>query len=118
MRCGWPRTPRSVADWSEAVRVAVIVLDHDALRVLRVVVQRQPGEKGFVVPAEGASCMKIILPEMVVGVLLEMVTGSERTPKGGLTELLKAHEADDGSIVTVREKTGVLVALGIPSSRF
>ena len=67
MRCGWPRTPRSVADWSEAVRVAVIVLDHDALRVLRVVVQKQPGEKGFVVPAEGASCMKIIMPEMVVG---------------------------------------------------
>ena len=33
-----------------------------------------------------------MLPEMLVGCVLEMVTGSELTPKGGLKELLKAHE--------------------------
>ena len=39
--------------------------------------------------------MKVMLPEMLVGLLLEMVTGSEFTPKGGLTKLLAAHEVGE-----------------------
>ena len=34
-----------------------------------------------------------MLPEMLVGLMLEMVAGSEFTPKGGLSELLDAHVA-------------------------
>ena len=33
-----------------------------------------------------------MLPEMAIGMIMEMVTGSELTPKGGLTELVNAHE--------------------------
>jgi hypothetical protein len=43
---------------------------------------------------------KVFLPEMLVGVLLEMVSGSELTPKGGLGKLLKAHEAAEVRIAT------------------
>lgn len=35
----------------------------------------------------------VVMAEMMVGMLLEMVTGSELTPKGGLKELLVAREA-------------------------
>ena len=69
--------------------------------------QKAPGQKGFLVPAvDSNGKSKVILPEMLVGLMLEMVTGSERTPKGGLKDLLAAHEAPDGKVVTVREKTG------------
>jgi hypothetical protein len=34
-----------------------------------------------------------MLPEMLVGCVLEMVTGSALTPKGGLSELVAAFEA-------------------------
>ena len=34
-----------------------------------------------------------MLPEMLVGCVLEMVTGSELTPKGGLKKLVAAFEA-------------------------
>ena len=34
-----------------------------------------------------------MLPEMLVGLMLEMVAGSEFPPKGGLSELLDAHVA-------------------------
>ena len=36
---------------------------------------------------------RVMLPEMLVGCLLEMVTGSPLTPKGGLGELIEAFEA-------------------------
>ena len=69
--------------------------------------QKAPGQKGFLVPAvDSNGKSKVILPEMLVGLMLEMVTGSERTPKGGMSDLLAAHEAPDGKVVTVREKTG------------
>ena len=35
-----------------------------------------------------------MLAEMVVGMILEMATGSECTPKGGLKALVKAHEEE------------------------
>ena len=43
------------------------------------------GEDGFVKPvrlADGKA--KVFMPEMLVGMLLEMGAGSRRTPKGGL----------------------------------
>ena len=56
-------------------------------------VQKQPGELGFLMPVMEGGRPKVFLAEMLVGVLLEMVSGSELTPKGGLCKLLKAHEA-------------------------
>ena len=47
-----------------------------------------PGERGFVLPRVVDGKMKVMLPEMVVGMLLEMVTGSETTPKGGLKDMV------------------------------
>ena len=35
---------------------------------------------------------RIISPEMLVGLLLEMATGSSRTPKGGLAGVAKASD--------------------------
>ena len=55
--------------------------------------QKQPGQLGFLMPVMEDGKPKVFLPEMLVGVLLEMVSGSELTPKGGLGKLLKAHEA-------------------------
>ena len=55
--------------------------------------QATPGEDGFIVPSKDASGAPVtMLPEMVVGLLLEMVSGSELVPKGGLKELIAAHE--------------------------
>ena len=70
--------------------------------------QKKPGKKGFLRPVELDGAVKVLLPEILVGLLLEMVLGSERTPKGGLRELLEAHEAQragDASVV-VAEPTG------------
>ena len=39
--------------------------------------------------------MVIMMPEALVGVLLEMVSGSELTPKGGLEKMLHAHEKNE-----------------------
>ena len=76
-------------------------------RLLACVSQKRPGERGFVLPRVVDGKMKVMLPEMVVGMLLEMVTGSETTPKGGLKELLAVHEAAArGEMVEVKEKTG------------
>ena len=43
--------------------------------------------------------MNEMLPEMLVGIMLEMVTGSPTTPKGGLGELLAAYEATQAAEV-------------------
>ena len=62
--------------------------------------QKQPGQLGFLMPVMEDGKPKVFLPEMLVGVLLEMVSGSELTPKGGLGKLLKAHEAAEVRIAT------------------
>ena len=70
--------------------------------------QKKPGKKGFLRPVEVDGAVKVLLPEILVGLLLEMVSGSERTPKGGSRQLLEAHEAQragDASVV-VAEPTG------------
>ena len=47
---------------------------------------------------------KVMLPELLVGLLLEMVTGSEYTPKGGLLKLVEAREAaENARVCEVRE---------------
>jgi len=49
---------------------------------------------GFILPARSVDGSTVVmLPEMLVGLMLEMVSGSEFTPKGGLSKLLEAHEA-------------------------
>ena len=63
------------------------LLDHACLAQFR------PGEDGFIVPATIDGQEQVMLPEMLVGLMLEMVAGSELTPKGGLTKLLDAHKA-------------------------
>jgi len=55
--------------------------------------QVEPGSPGFVVPAKRDGVERVMLPEMIAGCVLEMVTGSPLTPKGGLGELLEAFEA-------------------------
>ena len=63
--------------------------------------QKQPGQLGFAMPIMEGGKPKVMLPEMLVGALLEMVVGSELTPKGGLSKLLKAHEAEEVNIQTM-----------------
>jgi hypothetical protein len=63
--------------------------------------QKQPGQAGFVMPIMEGGKPKVMLPEMLVGALLEMVVGSKLTPKGGLGKLLKAHAAEEVHIRTM-----------------
>lgn len=60
------------------------------------VLQKEPGDPGFVQPVRlpGGEA-KVMLPEMLVGMLLEMGAGSASTPKGGLKELLDAYAEGD-----------------------
>ena len=60
--------------------------------VLVCAAQKQPGDDGFLSPAKKNGKLVIMMPEALVGVLLEMVSGSELTPKGGLEKMLSAHE--------------------------
>ena len=56
--------------------------------------QKQPGEEGFLTPsllADGSGRAKVLYPEMLIGMLLEMGSGSKKTPKGGLKDLLEAR---------------------------
>ena len=69
---GWPTSDRSLCDRRRT--------------------QKAPGIEGFITPVMVAGKPKVMVPEMIVGVLLEMVTGSPLTPKGGLTKLIRAHE--------------------------
>ena len=56
--------------------------------------QKKRGETGFLTPVLGDNGKpKVMVPEALVGMFLEMLTGSKLTPKGGLTKLLAAHEA-------------------------
>ena len=51
--------------------------------------------------------MWMLLPEMIVGMLLECVCNSANTPKGGLKALLKAHAAHErGEAAEVVKKKG------------
>lgn len=71
--------------------------------------QKRPGERGFLMPRLVDGKKMVMLPEMLVGLMLEMVSGSERTPKGGISELLAVHDAEErgmGEVVDVKEKTG------------
>ena len=49
-------------------------------------VNKAPGELGFIVQHVGTSGPVVMLPEMLVGVLLEMVTGSKMTRCLGTVE--------------------------------
>lgn len=68
-----------------------------------------PGERGFLSPVVVDGKPLVMLPEMLVGLLLEMVCGSELTPKGGLGSLLEAHESRErgDAVVEEYEKTGL-----------
>ena len=54
----------------------------------------KPGDDGYVKPklADDGS-QRVMMPEMLVGMLLEMASGAKSAPKGGLKELLEAHAA-------------------------
>ena len=57
--------------------------------VLACAAQKKPGDEGFLAPAKRNGKMVIMMPEALVGVLLEMVSGSDLTPKGGLDKMLR-----------------------------
>ena len=63
--------------------------------VLVCAAQKKPGDDGFLRPAKKNGKLVIMMPEALVGVLLEMVSGSELTPKGGLEKMLTAHENNE-----------------------
>jgi hypothetical protein len=67
--------------------------EHVAKSVCVVCAQLEPGRIGFITPAKRDGEVRVMLPEMLVGCVLEMVTGSELTPKGGLERLVSAFEA-------------------------
>ena len=74
-----------------ARHVAILPFTCSRSRVGR---KKKAGERGFLKPAlDKDGKMKEMLPEMLVGIMLEMVTGAPTTPKGGLAELLAAYEA-------------------------
>ena len=54
--------------------------------------QKKPGEKGYMRPIVVDGEERIFSPEMLTGLLLEMATGSSRTPKGGLAAVAKASD--------------------------
>ena len=59
--------------------------------------QKQPGEEGFLTPsllADGSGRAKVLYPEMLIGMLLEMGSGSKKTPKGGLKDLQCTSEGE------------------------
>ena len=60
--------------------------------VLVFAAQKLPGDDGFLSPAKKNGKFVVMMPEALVGVLLEMVSASDFTPKGGLLKLLAAHE--------------------------
>ena len=63
----------------------------------------KPGDHDYVQPARDESgAAKVMLPEMLVGMLLEMATGAESTPKGGLKQLLDVHK----KLAKAAERTG------------
>ena len=55
---------------------------------------------------------RVMLPEMLVGCLLEMVTGSPLTPKGGLGELIEAFEAKRRELPRPKAKNERVVGKG------
>ena len=63
--------------------------------VLVFAAQKKPGDDGFLAPAKKNGKLVVMMPEALVGVLLEMVSGSELTPKGGLEKMLAAHEKEE-----------------------
>ena len=73
--------------------------------VLVLAAQKKPGDDGFLSPAKKNGKSVVLMPEALVGVLLEMVSGSELTPKGGLMKLLKAYE-DDAEVPVLTGKYG------------
>ena len=52
---------------------------------------------------------RVVLPEMLTGMLLEMASGAKSTPKGGLNELLKAHM--DLAVASASEPGGELAVV-------
>ena len=63
--------------------------------VLVFAAQKKPGDDGFLAPAKKNGKFVVMMPKALVGVLLEMVSGSELTPKGGLDKMLMAHEKEE-----------------------
>ena len=86
---------------SETVRVAATraacavrsegMVEQPDIKVVRSCSQVDPGSPGFIVPSksggEEREEERDMLPEILVGCVLEMVTGSALTPKGGLGEV-------------------------------
>jgi hypothetical protein len=69
--------------------------DADSWIGCRACSQIEPGCSGFIEPTKRDGVARVMLPEMLVGCVLEMVTGSSLTPKGGLGKLVKALEANE-----------------------
>ena len=61
------------------------------LCAVRDAAQKQPGTDGFIVPVQDEQDEPITIdPEILIAMILEMGTGSPKTPKGGLKGLVEA----------------------------
>ena len=59
------------------------------LCAVRDAAQKQPGTDGFIVPVQDEQDEPITIdPEILIAMILEMGTGSPKTPKGGLKGLV------------------------------
>ena len=90
-----------IAAWAQISRFGEFVEIDESLK---------PGADGYLKPKlnEDGS-QRVVLPEMLTGMLLEMASGAKSTPKGGLNELLKAHM--DLAVASASEPGGGLAVV-------
>ena len=90
-----------IAAWAQISGFGEFVVIDESLK---------PGADGYLKPKlnEDGS-QRVVLPEMLTGMLLEMASGAKSTPKGGLNELLKAHM--DLAVASASEPGGGLAVV-------
>ena len=90
-----------IAAWAQISGFGEFVVIDESLK---------PGADGYLKPKlnEDGS-QRVVLPEMLTGMLLEMASGAKSTPKGGLNKLLKAHM--DLAVASASEPGGELAVV-------